>query len=97
MKMSVKKVAISLPDWVFKDLELDQSGNRSARIQELMIKGYLSEQKKHQLDPKKTDNSLYSFPFPPETANNTLEGVIIPYFLTESINISSQSCVAGIA
>jgi hypothetical protein len=44
--MGAKTISLSLPEWLIKDLELEGSGNRSERIQELMIKGFLAEKLK---------------------------------------------------
>jgi len=34
--MVSQKLTITVPEWIVKDLELELSGNKSARIQELM-------------------------------------------------------------
>lgn len=38
----VKKITISLDDWVLKDM-IGEVENKSARIKELVIKGYMKE------------------------------------------------------
>ena len=40
--MVVKKIMISLPEWFFNSMLKNQE-NKSARVQELMIKGFMSE------------------------------------------------------
>lgn len=44
--MSVKKLCISLPNWIISEI-LSDSKNRSGRIEELILKGYMAEKEKN--------------------------------------------------
>lgn len=61
--MAVEKFAVSIDDWVVKEC-VGETVNRSSRIQELIIKGWMAERLKTQdkLNPNASANSLYTFP-----------------------------------
>jgi hypothetical protein len=55
MEKSTKTLAVSIPQWIIKDV-IGISSNRSQRVQELLIKGKMFEEK--QKFENKNDNGI---------------------------------------
>jgi hypothetical protein len=71
--MTSSKLAITLSEWVFKEIIGENTKNRSAKIEEYIIKGYMAEkfEKKSEVSQKENAQSeiftrdlIYSERFP---------------------------------
>lgn len=72
--MTAKKIGVSIPDWIEHDILAD-SKNRSARITELIIKGYLAEKEKVNL--KNTSDSHKDMPISFNPADSLFNSFIL--------------------
>lgn len=50
-------MSITIPEWMYKDLGLGRTDNKSEKIQELIMKGYMAEKLKHTIGQK--ENGVY--------------------------------------
>lgn len=41
--MGAIKMSVTIPEWMYRDLALGRTSNKSERIQELIMKGYMFE------------------------------------------------------
>lgn len=41
--MGAVKMSVTIPEWMYKEMALGRNSNKSERIQELIMKGYMSE------------------------------------------------------
>jgi hypothetical protein len=81
------RISISLSDWIMSDI-IGKTDNTSARIQELVIKGYMAEKQKLYIISEKSEKTGQNSPvvsrFIPETLRNFLGNTYKGIALAES-------------